>query len=239
MKRRRLRAFSFSRGFCFFHTCILTENEYRGVVKKMYIYYVRIVGCKMIMSSTGTAYIDLFPFFFFYMFKGWKSHGSHHRLPVEESLTRCLLRWLCKWIAQLHSTSIRQWLFLRGTCRRARHACHSTYSTKTHSDITWNSRRDLRSLLVGFLFPSYLWTNNEKWIKNGITINVNLHSMWIDFALSALKNSFSMSSLSQTCHPGGAGTPSSDTPPSAVPQTPDVTARLKWERPFNSLTRLK
>ncbi|KZS06669.1 Uncharacterized protein APZ42_029779 [Daphnia magna] len=64
-------------------------------------------------------------------------------------------------------------------------------------------------------------------------------SLTTDFALSALKNSFSMSSLSQTCHPGGAGTPSSDTPPSAVPQTPDVTARLKWERPFNSLTRLK
>ncbi|XP_046638944.1 uncharacterized protein LOC124320227 isoform X2 [Daphnia pulicaria] len=64
-------------------------------------------------------------------------------------------------------------------------------------------------------------------------------SLTTDFALSALKNSFSMSSLSHPCHQGGAGTPSSDTPPSAVPQTPDVTARLKWERPFNSLTRIK
>lgn len=77
------------------------------------------------------------------------------------------------------------------------------------------------------------------WKKETITHNRKNLFLFLDFALSALKNSFSMSSLSHTCHPGGAGTPSTDTPPSAVLQTPDVTARLKWERPFNSLTRLK
>jgi hypothetical protein len=75
-----------------------------------------------------------------------------------------------------------------------------------------------------------------------------------DFALSALKNSFSMSSLSQQRYHqlSIGGSPNNNniiasgsngawngalTPPYL--QTPDAASRVKWERPFNSLTRLK
>ncbi len=46
--------------------------------------------------------------------------------------------------------------------------------------------------------------------------------------------------LSQTCNQleGIEGT-LNDTPSAAAQQTPNLTARLQWERPFNSLTRFK
>ena len=73
--------------------------------------------------------------------------------------------------------------------------------------------------------------------------------MFLDFALSALKNSFSMSSLSQHCQSSGGGVVGTGAGTGGAQvempsftfaqQTPDANARLRWERPFNSLTRLK
>ena len=93
----------------------------------------------------------------------------------------------------------------------------------------WNSHRDPFTSLVCFIYKK----------RSCISQYFSTNYFVPDFALSALKNSFSMSSLSQTgSNPEGAGT-LTDLQPLAAQRTPDVNARLKWERPFNSLTRLK
>lgn len=146
---------------------------------------------------------------------------------MEDRLALHLLHFLCKSPAQRRSTSFPEWLCLQLPCQRRLRACLSTCSTRTPSSITWSSRRDLRWPLVGFL-------RERRWLLlSQISLNQIVFFPPIsDFALSALKNSFSMSSLSQTfIHPDATGT-LADTPPSASHQTPDVTSHLEMGTAF-------